>query len=141
MLSRKQDLEQQIQGKDKALVTEQIEEIADINVRMAEVLRAKIETEDEETIEQRLENRDKSLFEDTQTAGGRTRTISDVTTKDGVSTGTYSDQNGNADIVISSTGDNQNFVGYYRVYENGKPTNKWTSKMQISDSKQFSNMI
>lgn len=69
MLSRKQDLEQQIQGKDKALVAEQIEEIADINVRMAEVLRAKIETEDEETIEQRLENRDKSLFEDTQEAG------------------------------------------------------------------------
>ena len=141
LLSRKQDLEQQIQGKDKALVAEQIEEIADINVRMAEVLRAKIETEDEETIEQRLENRDKSLFEDTQEAGGRTSTISDITTKDGVSTGIYSDQDGNADIVISSTGDNQNFVGYYRVYENGKPTNKWTSKMQISDSKQFSNMI
>lgn len=58
-----------------------------------------------------------------------------------MSTGIYSDQDGNADIVISSTGDNQNFVGYYRVYENGKPTNKWTSKMQISDSKQFSNMI
>ena len=33
------------------------------------------------------------------------------------------------DIIMSGTSDND-YVGYVRIYENGKPTNRWTSKME-----------
>ena len=105
-------------------------------------LRADQETTTEEAA-QRVKNRDKKLFDETQEAPGipGAPKISDVTTDGEVSTGVYSNENGQVDIIISSTGTNQNFVGYYRVYENGKPTNKFTSKMQVVDGKGFGKMI
>lgn len=33
------------------------------------------------------------------------------------------------DVIISGTSEND-FVGYYRIYENGEPTNKWSSKFE-----------
>ena len=43
---------------------------------------------------------------------------------------TYANEKtGLIDTVISGFSEN-NFVGYYRIYENGKPTNKWSSKFE-----------
>ena len=39
-------------------------------------------------------------------------------------------RHGELDVIISSSGDSANFVGFTRVYENGKPTNKFTAKME-----------
>ena len=36
---------------------------------------------------------------------------------------------GIVDVIMTGTSDND-FVGYYRVYENGKATNKWSSKFE-----------
>jgi hypothetical protein len=37
--------------------------------------------------------------------------------------------NGLVDVIMTGTSDND-YVGYVRIYENGKPTNRWTSKME-----------
>ncbi len=69
--------------------------------------------------------------------------ISDITSPDskGVQTATYNNpQSGELDVVISSTGDSSNFVGFVRVYENGNPTNQFTAKME-STGGAFKNMI
>ena len=34
---------------------------------------------------------------------------------------------GVVDVIMTGVSDSD-FVGYYRLYENGKPTNKWSSK-------------
>jgi hypothetical protein len=68
--------------------------------------------------------------------------ISNVTSldKEGVSTATYvNPETGSVDAIISSK-DKKNFVGYVRVYENGKPTNKFSAKME-STGGAFKNMI
>ena len=68
--------------------------------------------------------------------------ISNITTADekGVSTATYTNpETGSVDAIISSK-DKKNFVGYIRVYENGKPTNKFSAKME-STGTAFKNMI
>jgi hypothetical protein len=51
-------------------------------------------------------------------------------------------QTGVVDIIVSAMGDND-FVGFYRIYENGKPTNKWSSKFetQAAVKEDFKNMI
>ena len=108
--------------------------------------RKKAEAKQEEAnIEERLKSRDKKLFTETQEFGpsGKKRTskISDITTKDGVQTATYSSNKGDIDVIISSTGNNQNYVGYYRVYEDGKPTNTFTSKMQVTEEGGFGKMM
>ena len=36
---------------------------------------------------------------------------------------------GSVDVIVSGKSDND-FVGFYRIYENGKPTNKWSSKFE-----------
>ena len=38
-------------------------------------------------------------------------------------------ETGSVDVVVTGTGEND-FVGFYRIYENGKPTNKWSSKFE-----------
>ena len=43
-------------------------------------------------------------------------------------------QTGIVDVYLSAFGDND-FVGYMRVYENGKPTNRFTSKLERQTSK------
>lgn len=48
----------------------------------------------------------------------------------GIETVEYSNPNtGSVDVVVSAV-DGKNYVGYYRIYENGQPTNKWSSKLE-----------
>tara|TARA_R100000988_G_scaffold102372_1_gene77796 strand:- start:250 stop:1248 length:999 start_codon:yes stop_codon:yes gene_type:complete len=56
--------------------------------------------------------------------------ISNVT-KDGVAT-SISKQTGKVDAVVTGT-DNKNVVGLYRDYVKGKPTNDFTSKMELTN--------
>ena len=68
--------------------------------------------------------------------------ISNITSldKEGVSTATYvNPETGSVDAIISSK-DKKNFVGYVRIYENGKPTNMFSTKME-STGGAFKNMI
>ena len=67
--------------------------------------------------------------------------IYDITKPDdkGVVTAEYASPEGVVDVIISGIDDN-NFVGYTRVYENGEPTNMFTAKME-STGTAFKNMI
>jgi hypothetical protein len=49
---------------------------------------------------------------------------------------------GSIDVIVTGTSNND-FVGYYRIYENGKPTNKWSSKFenQSRNKENFKTMI
>lgn len=49
---------------------------------------------------------------------------------------------GSIDVIVTGTSEND-FVGFYRVYENGKPTNKWSSKFenQSRNKENFKSMI
>jgi hypothetical protein len=49
---------------------------------------------------------------------------------------------GEVDVIMTGTSD-ADFVGFYRIYENGKPTNKWSSKFenQSRDKNNFKTMI
>ena len=97
----------------------------------------------------RLDSRNKNLFEDTNKYNrevGKSNSdpaiISDVTSTDekGVATATYvNPDTGDIDVIVSGKND-KNFVGYVRVYENGKPTNMFTAKME-STGDAFKNMI
>jgi len=49
---------------------------------------------------------------------------------------------GSIDVIVTGTSEND-FVGFYRIYENGKPTNKWSSKFenQSRNKENFKSMI
>ena len=49
---------------------------------------------------------------------------------------------GSIDVIITGTSNND-FVGFYRIYENGKPTNRWSSKFenQSRNKENFKTMI
>jgi hypothetical protein len=51
-------------------------------------------------------------------------------------------QTGSIDVVVTGTSGND-FVGFYRIYENGNPTNKWSSKFenQSRNKENFKTMI
>jgi hypothetical protein len=51
-------------------------------------------------------------------------------------------QTGSVDVIVTGTSEND-FVGFYRIYENGKPTNKWSSKFenQSRNKENFKTMI
>ena len=104
---------------------------------------------DAETATQRLANRTKEqedLFGDQHTDKKLpygAAEISDITTtdKNGVTTATYvNPETKSVDAIITAT-NKGNFVGYVRVYENGKPTDMFTAKMQASESGVFKNII
>ena len=106
-------------------------------------------TEPVETATQRLANRtkeQKGLFGDQHTDKKLpygAAEISDITTtdKNGVTTATYvNPETKSVDAIITAT-NKGNFVGYVRVYENGKPTDMFTAKMQASESGVFKNII
>lgn len=42
-------------------------------------------------------------------------------------------ETGEVDVIASAVDDN-NFVAFYRLYENGQPTNQWSSKFQTEES-------
>lgn len=49
---------------------------------------------------------------------------------------------GSVDVIVTGKSDND-FVGFYRIYENGKPTNKWSSKFenQSRNKEDFKTML
>ena len=49
---------------------------------------------------------------------------------------------GSVDVIVTGKSNND-FVGFYRIYENGKPTNKWSSKFenQSRNKEDFKTMI
>jgi len=51
-------------------------------------------------------------------------------------------ETGSVDVIVTGKTDND-FVGFYRLYENGKPTNKWSSKFenQSRNKEDFKTMI
>jgi len=51
-------------------------------------------------------------------------------------------ETGSVDVIVTGKSDND-FVGFYRIYENGKPTNKWSSKFenQSRNKEDFKTMI
>jgi hypothetical protein len=51
-------------------------------------------------------------------------------------------ETGSVDVIVTGKSDND-FVGFYRLYENGKPTNKWSSKFenQSRNKEDFKTMI
>ena len=60
---------------------------------------------------------------------GSSSTLSDYSETNGIGVATYSNPTtGQVDVIMSGTTDND-YVGFVRVYENGKPTNRFTSKM------------
>lgn len=55
--------------------------------------------------------------------------LSNYTETNGIGMAEYANpETGVVDVIMSGTSDND-YVGYVRIYENGKPTNRWTSKM------------
>jgi hypothetical protein len=60
---------------------------------------------------------------------GENSQISSYKEVNGIGLSEYSNpKNGLVDVIMTGTSDND-YVGYIRIYENGKPTNRWTSKM------------
>ena len=91
----------------------------------------------------RLENRNKDLFEETQETSQGSAVLSDITesNENGVATGTYTNtETGDVDVVVSSKG-KSDFVSFSRIYEDGKPTNSWSSKMINEAGSDFVTML
>jgi len=95
-----------------------------------------------------IDNRNTDLFPDTITygaLGGATANakISSYKEIKGIGFAEYTNiKNGFVDVIITGTSDND-FVGYIRIYENGNPTNRWTSKMEnrSANRENFKTMI
>jgi hypothetical protein len=86
---------------------------------------------------------EESEFADVIGGSGRNSSLSDYNEVNGVGIASYTNpDNGLVDVVMSGTSDND-YVGYVRVYENGKPTNRWTSKMsnESGNKENFKTMI
>jgi hypothetical protein len=95
------------------------------------------------------ENRRTDLFpEESEFANvignsGKNSNLSNYSEVNGVGVAEYTNpDNGLVDVIMSGTSDND-YVGYVRVYENGKPTNRFTSKMsnESGNKANFKTMI
>jgi hypothetical protein len=80
-------------------------------------------------------NRDTDLFPETTNFaevignGMVGSTISNYSEVNGIGIAEYTgDLSDLVDVIMSGTSDND-YVGYVRIYDNGKPTSRWTSKM------------
>lgn len=125
--------------------TESVQEVEE------EVREPSIETEEEVTEKEvsdrksRIDSKPKifgDFHTDSKLPYGKAE-IYDITPSDnkGVQTAKYNNPNtGTLDVIISSSGTSTNFVGFTRVYEGGKPTNKFTAKME-STGDAFKNMV
>jgi hypothetical protein len=73
---------------------------------------------------------DESQFADVIGGSGQSSKISSYREVNGIGISEYTNpENGLVDVIMTGTSDND-YVGYVRIYENGKPTNRWTSKME-----------
>lgn len=69
--------------------------------------------------------------------------LSDYAEANGIGVATYTNpENGLVDTIMTGTSDND-FVGFIRIYENGKPTNKFSSKMsnESGNKENFKTML
>ncbi len=129
-------------SKEYGLLEEVTEETTTEEAPVEEV---KVDNKQESTRQERLDAKPK-IYGDTHKSKDlpySEAVISDITNPDekGVQTAKYvSPKTGELDVIISSTGNEKNFVGFTRVYENGKPTNRFTAKME-STGDAFKNMI
>jgi GNAT superfamily N-acetyltransferase len=72
---------------------------------------------------------DESRFANEVGQSGENSQISSYKEVNGIGLSEYSNpKNGLVDVIMTGTSGND-YVGYIRIYENGKPTNRWTSKM------------
>ena len=141
----------EIESSDLSVI-DKIKEDVDNTPAVEEEVEAEVETAPEEEVEKQVPvtQAQKNLFGETHTdenlktpsnPKGQAK-ISNITSldKEGVSTATYVNVwTGSVDVIISSK-DKKNFVGYVRVYKNGKPTNMFSTKME-STGGAFKNMI
>jgi len=107
-----------------------------------------VETQDSTSIDTQA-TRNTDLFPETtefaQAIGGGIAgsTISNYSEVNGIGIAEYTgDASGLVDVLMSGTSNND-YVGYVRIYENGKPTNRWTSKMsnESANKEAFKTML
>jgi hypothetical protein len=73
---------------------------------------------------------DESEFSDVIGGSGKNSKISSYKEVNGIGISEYKNpDSGVVDVIMTGTSDND-YVGYVRIYENGKPTERWTSKME-----------
>jgi len=73
---------------------------------------------------------DVGIFSNELGGSGVNSVVSNHNIVDGIDVVEFSNPNtGVVDIVVSGVS-GRDFVGFYRLYENGKPTNKWSSKFE-----------
>ena len=90
--------------------------------------------ENPEIIQQKIKNKnlfkDGGLFANILGGSGVDSVLSGHQERNGIEFIQWSNPNtGDVDVIMTGTG-SHDFVGYYRIYENGKPTNKWSSKFE-----------
>jgi len=86
---------------------------------------------------------DQTEFADVIGGSGSNSTISSYREVNGIGISEYTNpENGLVDVIMTGTSDND-YVGYVRIYENGKATNRWTSKMEnkSGNKENFKTMI
>lgn len=95
------------------------------------------------SIESKIKNKDLFVGVEFDNGNKDGAVPTNVTEINGIEFVQYSNpKTGSLDIILAGTSEND-FVGYYRLYENGKPTNKWSSKFenQSRNKDNFKTMI
>ena len=159
LIIEKNDLIQEIEGKDPDLIVAENTRLAEIKKSLNEIAlgnkpslaeqQAAIETapappsevtqaptttsENQVSIENRSRKDlfpDESEFADVIGGSGQSSKISSYREVNGIGISEYTNpENGLVDVIMTGTSDND-YVGYVRIYENSIPTNRWTSKME-----------
>jgi len=119
----------------KSPVQEAIEE--EPKDEVLEEVTAEEEETPEESPEDVIKNRkrkdlfpDETEFANVVGGSGKNSKISGYREVNGIGIAEYTNPDtGEVDVIMTGTSDND-YVGYIRLYENGKPTNRWTSKME-----------
>ena len=91
-------------------------------------------SESPESVEKKIKNKSLfkqgGLFANILGGSGIDSVLSGHQERNGVEFIQWSNPNtGEVDVIMTGTG-SHDFVGYYRIYEDGKPTNRWSSKFE-----------
>lgn len=135
------------EGKEEVISTEQKNRSTDLFPDASEF--AQVIGKSESTLENEIkkaryiEKNEKKAQELEAELERRQSKISSYAEVNGIGVAEYTNPvSGVVDVIMSGTSDND-YVGYVRIYENGKPTNRWTSKMsnQSGNKDAFKTMI
>ncbi len=148
LIEERENLNTQLESVDEAFKPAVKEKINAINEQLAGMAKPEEETTTatetateavtpEPTTTEDIQNRkrkdlfpDESEFANVVGGSGRNSSISSYREVNGIGISEYTNpENGLVDVIMTGTSDND-YVGYVRIYENGKPTNRWTSKME-----------